>query len=74
MTTHFPSRPRRLAVLLVLAAAFQATALAQSPKPPVMELGKPYPAFTLPKIDDRAPTSLSDFRGQKVLLIHFASW
>ena len=25
-------------------------------------------------IDDRAPVSLSDFRGKKVLLIQFASW
>jgi len=33
-----------------------------------------HPDFTLPSIGDRAPVSLSDFRGKKVLLIHFASW
>ncbi|HUT33655.1 MAG TPA: hypothetical protein VNE39_09260 [Planctomycetota bacterium] len=38
------------------------------------EVGKRHPDFMLPRIDDRKPVSLSDFRGKKVLLIHFASW
>jgi len=38
------------------------------------EVGKKHPDFTLPKSDDRKPISLSDFRGKKVLLLHFASW
>ena len=33
-----------------------------------------HPDFTLPGIADREPVSLSQFRGRKVLLIHFASW
>ncbi len=37
-------------------------------------LGQPHPDFTLPSIADRTPVSLSQFRGRKVLLIHFASW
>ncbi len=37
-------------------------------------VGRPYPDFTLPNINDRSPVSLSEFRGRKVLLIHFASW
>ncbi len=37
-------------------------------------VGQPHPDFTLPSIVDRAPVSLSQFRGRKVLLIHFASW
>ncbi len=30
--------------------------------------------FVLPRIEDRSPVLLSRYRGQKVLLIHFASW
>ena len=30
--------------------------------------------FRLPRISDRKPVSLSDYRGKKVLLIQFASW
>jgi len=37
-------------------------------------VGQPHPDFTLPGIADREPVSLSQFRGRKVLLIHFASW
>ena len=37
-------------------------------------VGERHPDFTLPTIGDRAPVSLSDFRGKKVLLIQFASW
>ncbi len=38
------------------------------------KVGQRHPDFTLPRIDDRAPVSLSDFRGKKVLFIQFASW
>jgi hypothetical protein len=38
------------------------------------KLGARHPEFTLPDIRTGRPVSLSDFRGQKVLLIHFASW
>ena len=38
------------------------------------EVGKPHPDFVLPRIGSREPISLSQFRGKKVLLIHFASW
>ncbi|MHC4512048.1 MAG: peroxiredoxin family protein [Planctomycetota bacterium] len=37
-------------------------------------VGELHPDFTLPNIVDGAPVSLSQFRGQKVLLVHFASW
>jgi hypothetical protein len=36
--------------------------------------GEFHPDFTLPDIVDNKPVSLSQFRGQKVLLVHFASW
>jgi hypothetical protein len=37
-------------------------------------VGQLHPDFTLPCIVDNEPVSLSQFRGRKVLLIHFASW
>jgi peroxiredoxin len=37
-------------------------------------VGRPHPDFTLPGIADGEPVSLSQFRGRKVLLVHFASW
>ena len=38
------------------------------------KVGEQHPDFRLPRIDDREPVSLSDYRGQRVLLIQFASW
>jgi hypothetical protein len=38
------------------------------------EIGQRHGDFTLPDIRTGKPVSLSDFRGKKVLLIHFASW
>ena len=52
----------------VLAAAGSARA-DYSPK-----AGDRHPDFTLANIETGKPVSLSDFRGKKVLLIHFASW
>lgn len=46
--------------------------MAEHAYPP--RIGEPHPDFILPKIDDRTPVSLSQFRGRKVLLINFASW
>ena len=37
-------------------------------------VGTVHSDFLLPQLDDDAPVSLSQFRGSKVLLIHFASW
>ena len=37
-------------------------------------LGQQHPDFVLPGLTDGAPVALSQFRGRKVLLIHFASW
>jgi len=36
--------------------------------------GQVHPDFILPNIVDNKPVSLSQFRGRKVLLVHFASW
>jgi len=38
------------------------------------QVGQPHPDFTLPSIADGRPVSLSQFRGKKVLLVHFSSW
>jgi hypothetical protein len=38
------------------------------------QVGHRHPDFTLPDIATGKPVSLSDFRGKKVLLIHFAAW
>jgi len=64
------SRSFALASLIVL---FLQAALASAGgyRPRV---GDCHPDFELPRIDGGAPVSLSDFRGKKVLLIHFASW
>jgi hypothetical protein len=37
-------------------------------------VGKLHPDFTLPNIGNGKPVRLSQFRGKKVLLVHFASW
>jgi peroxiredoxin len=54
---------------MMLGSGSHATAAPYAPK-----VGQRHPDFTLPRINDRAPVSLSDFRGKKVLLIQFASW
>jgi hypothetical protein len=54
---------------MMLGSTLPAWAATYAPK-----VGERHPDFTLPKIDNRTPTSLSSFRGKKVLLIQFASW
>jgi hypothetical protein len=58
-----------LAAGLCLAAGAPAAPPAYPPRP-----GQAHPALTLPSIADGTPISLAQFRGKKVLLIHFASW
>ncbi len=38
------------------------------------QVGELHPDFVLPQLEDRQAVSLAQFRGKKVLLIHFASW
>ena len=61
---------------VILCGAFISSPFISSPlcaqyKPTV---GQPHPDFALPQIGTDNPVRLSDFRGKKVLLIHFASW
>lgn len=37
-------------------------------------VGEMHPDFELPNIENGSRVKLSDYRGKKVLLIHFASW
>jgi hypothetical protein len=53
----------------LLSTGAPAAAAGYSPR-----VGSPHADFTLPDIETRQPVSLSQFRGKKVLLIHFASW
>jgi len=38
------------------------------------QVGQRHDDFLLPSLADWEPIALSQFRGRKVLLIHFASW
>jgi len=63
---------RGISLSLVASAILSTTsAFADAYAPKV---GRSHPDFTLPDIRTGKPVSLSDFRGKKVLLIHFASW
>ena len=59
----------RMAIALVCLTLAAGSTLAFEPK-----VGEPLADFTLPRIDNGEPASLSDYRGRKVLLIMFASW
>jgi hypothetical protein len=60
--------------MLILAAAWAGAIPSARAEEYSPSIGKPHADFTLPSIEDGKPVSLSQFRGQKVLLIHFASW
>ena len=56
-----------------------AQATAQNQEPLVVtryqsQPGTVHADFVLPRIEDGQPQRLSDLRGKKVLLVHFASW
>ncbi len=59
-------------IMLVLLSLFASTACAQTEYP--VAVGQIHPDFKLPSVTDGQPISLSDLRGKKVLLLHFASW
>ena len=56
-------------VIFVFVCFFASDALGYSAR-----VGQVHPDFTLPGIVNGEPVSLSQFRGRKVLLVHFASW
>lgn len=61
----------RLAASCVIVCVTLGGARGENYAPRVGEL---HADFTLPSIADGRPVSLRQFRGKKVLLIHFASW
>ena len=65
---------RTLACALATCGMVLGSSPGASAQPYAPKVGQRHPDFTLPRIDDRAPVSLSDFRGKRVLLIQFASW
>lgn len=60
--------------LLPIASAQSTTSSAAKPAVYKPVVGQPHPDFVLPNIANGKPVKLSDFRGKKVLLVHFASW
>jgi hypothetical protein len=60
-----------VAVIVALFSMNQSQAQSTSYSPKV---GQPHADFILPSIEDGSPIQLSDYRGKKVLLMHFASW
>lgn len=69
MRTRIPIAVRSLCLLLTISLLSSASGADYRPA-----VGQPHPDFVLPRIDNREPVSLSQFRGKKVLLIQFASW
>ena len=69
---------RQLATAALVATALVAipcSARVQSSLPSTgFELGEPFPTLSFPSLDDGRPGSITDFRGQKVILHVFASW
>ena len=58
--------PSRLVAAVVLSAAMSAQT--------AWVVGEPLPDLKLPTIDGREQVALSSLRGQRLLLIEFASW
>ena len=75
MTNVMRRRDTVRALLWPVALSMLAPSAAQSGEAPTIgtEVGQIYPDFRLPKLDGTFGR-LSDYRGKKVLLIHFASW
>ena len=60
-------------VLLVLVFLSASECYGDAPPAVGTRVGQVHPDFLLPKLDGKFGR-LSDYRGKKVLLIHFASW
>ena len=61
----------------IVVAVLSALSIAMSPsviEAAELKAGEPFPDLVFPSLDGGAPVSLSDFRGNKVVLHVFASW
>ena len=65
---------RNLSLLMLILASICFFTIPSSANSYSPRIGHVHPDFILPDISNGAPVSLSQFRGQKVLLVHFASW
>jgi hypothetical protein len=65
---------RRTIITFVGCAAMLVASPDAGAEPYRPQVGQRHPDFALPTISDGKPISLSQYRGQKVLLIQFASW
>lgn len=63
-----------ITVITLAATNPENTLKAQSEHQYRPQVGAVHPDFELPSIDDQSPIKLSDFRGKRILLFHFASW
>ena len=70
MTSHSLSNVARGAAALLAASALGSLGNAQAP----WKAGEPIPHVHLPDIRTGEAVDLSQFRGQRLLLIEFASW
>ena len=61
---------KRLSIALIVYCCLTAPGLALGPE----WVGRPAPEFTLKTLDGRSAVSLSDFRGQVVVIDFWASW
>ena len=63
------------AAVVAAAALLPSAGTAQSPELPYgFHVGEPFPTLAFPALDDGEPTSIADFRGQRLILHVFASW
>ncbi|MHC5003846.1 MAG: hypothetical protein ACYTJ0_12060 [Planctomycetota bacterium] len=66
--------PSRTLVAAALAITGWGTAAFAQDQIGSIREGQPFPALTLPSLEDGSPRSIADFRGRKVVLHVFASW
>ncbi len=57
-----------------IALIFLLVATGRAAAPSGLQVGQPFPGLTLPALEGGQPTSLMDFRGEKVILHIWASW
>ena len=57
-----------------IALIFMIVASGKAAAPSGLQVGQPFPRLTLPALEDGQPSSLADFRGEKVILHIWASW
>ncbi|MEX2302582.1 MAG: hypothetical protein WD733_16685 [Bryobacterales bacterium] len=71
---HFPAPVLTVFVAALLACGGDRPSDALEDPVLRVEVGQPVPDLVLPSIADGRPTSLSQFRGKKIVLHVFASW